>query len=103
MLQYQRRTGVFPVIENGADPCTDAKAVSPQVEIEDHALDNPRTRCVRCCCNHILEDSRGLAKPCSCKTAPAIVGMCPKCNVQAVRCKNNKSSAYINAVTRLIP
>jgi hypothetical protein len=103
MLQFQRSLGVFPEMENEADPCTDAKAVSPQVTIEDHAeeLKESITRDVRGCINHILEDSRGVAKPCCCKTAPAINGMCPKCRVQAVRCKGNKSSAYINAVTRL--
>ena len=37
MLQFQRSLGVFPEMENEADPCTDAKAVTPQVTIEDHA------------------------------------------------------------------
>ena len=103
MLQFQRSRGGFPKMENEADPCTDAKAVTPQVTIEDHAqeLEQPITRNLRGCINHILEDSRGMAKPCCCKTAPAHVGMFPKCRVQAVRCKGNKSSAYINAVTRL--
>jgi hypothetical protein len=73
-----------------------------QVEIEDH-LDpaKPVKRHVRCCINHFVEDTRGINKPLCCKTAPARIGMCPHCKVESVRCKNNKSAAYICAITHL--
>jgi hypothetical protein len=101
MLQYQRTKGLFPEIEGKADPCTDSVPCSPQVEVNDHAEDVAVTRMVRGCINHILEDSRGLCKPICCKSAPAENGMCPFCKVVSVRCKNNKSAAYVCAITHL--
>ena len=43
----------------------------------------------------------GVCKPLCSKTAPCRVGMCPHCTVESVRCKNNKSAAYIAAITHL--
>jgi hypothetical protein len=103
MLQYQRQHGLFPEIQDGKDPCTDAKASSPEVEIHDYSegADRPVHRFVRGCINHILEDTRGMNKPICSKTAPAEHGMCPLCEVKSVRCKNNKSAAYLCAVCHL--
>ena len=103
MLQFQRSTGLFPKIENEQDPCTDAQTTTPQIEIKDCAegIDKAVCRCVRGCINHILEDTRGMNKPTCSKTAPAEHGMCPLCEVKSVRCKNNKSAAYLCAVCHL--
>ena len=101
MLQFQRTKGLFPKIEGEADPCKDSVPISQQIKIKDHAEETTIERSVRGCVNHILEDTRGVNKPINSKTAPATNGMCPKCTVKSVRCKNNKSACYVCAITHL--
>ena len=104
MLEFQRSKGVFPKLVDAADPCEDSKVSEGQceLEIEDHSDPaKPVKRKIRACINHFMEDTRGVNKPICSKTAPARVGMCPCCQVKSVRCKNNKSAAYVCAITHL--
>jgi hypothetical protein len=61
MLNFQRIKGVFPELEEEADPCKDSVATSAEVTINDTSPMNgpPVVRKVRCCIHHIVEDSRG--------------------------------------------